>query len=253
MKSMIAGGLLMFFVLGVASAGLASAPEATAVPPVGPPEPLADTGKFALGVGYWFAQSVMKFNGTLNGQPTLRAFSAWSNQYYAQGNYTFLKDWEVYARLGAADLRVGPIVDLHESGQAWGSVGFKGVLYRYNNFAVGPLFEWSWYAHPGSPFYDQWNVDFGASAQYKLPALRDLTLYGGTLLYWHEAKSDLIHNNIGLPGGVPVAGQIKQQQWSNFGEFLGVKLPLVKESLFFMTEAQLTAKMSLGVLISYLF
>ena len=253
MKNIIVSGMVLLFVVSLASTGQASAPEATAVPPVGPPEPLADTGKFALGVGYWFAQSVMKFNGTLNNQPTLRAFSAWSNQYYAQGNYTFLKDWEVYGRLGEADLRVGPIVDLRESGEPYGSVGFKGVIYRHDNFALGPFVEGSWYAHPGSVFYDQWNVDFGASGQYKLPALgRDLTFYGGPFLYWHEAKSDLLRNS-GMTGGVPVSGQIKQQQWSNFGEFVGVKFPIVKEKLSFMTEGQLTSKMSLGALVSYLF
>ena len=71
-------------------------------------------------------------------------------------------------------------------------------------------------------------------------------------MYWHEAKS-YCPNNAGLTGGIPVYGQIKQQQWSNFGGFVGAKVPVVKEKLSFTTEGQLTSKVSLGGLISYLF
>ncbi len=84
MKTHIGMILVTLLIAGTASAGQ-----------FGPPEPLADTGKVALGLGYWLDRSDMELSD--------RHLESRSNQYYVQGNYTFLKDWEVYGRLGGAD------------------------------------------------------------------------------------------------------------------------------------------------------
>jgi hypothetical protein len=254
MKNIIGSGLAVLLVVGLASIGQASAPAATAVPPVGPPEPMADPGKFSLGFGYWFAQSEMKFyNGTLDDTPALTHFLARSNQYYGQGTFTLLKDWEVYGGLGEADLRVEGLKEVRDSGEPDGTLGFKGVIYRYESFAFGPFIEGACYGHHGTMFYDQWSVSLGASSQYKIPVGgRDLTVYGGPFMYWHENKAELVTNS-GMTGGVPISGQLKQEQWSNFGGFLGVKFPIVTKKVFFTVEGQMTSNASLGASISYLF
>jgi hypothetical protein len=215
---------------------------------------MADTGKFSLGVGYWFAQSEMKFyNGTLDDTPALTHFPARSNQYYGQGTFTLLKDWELYGRLGEADLKVSGLREVRDSGEPNGTLGFKGVVYRHENFAIGPFMEGSCYAHHGNPFYDQWNFSLGASSQYKIPVGgRDLTVYGGPFAYWHENKAELVTNS-GMTGGVPISGQLKQEQWSNFGGFLGVKFPIVREKVFLMVEGQTSRNASVGASIGYLF
>src|SRR5208337_573081 len=180
----------------------------------GPPEPLGNVGTFSLGTGYWLDHSRMKLGDDRLGTR--------SNQYFLQGDYTFLKDWEVYARLGSADM----IVHSHDtdqrfsdSGEAYGTLGFKGVLYRYKNFAVGPFLEGSWYGDHKNVADNQWDANLGVSAQYKIPvAGRDLTVYGGPFAYLHQADRAMALNP--APSADPSQDDMKERR--NAGGFLGV-------------------------------
>jgi hypothetical protein len=227
MKGIIAFVLMTLFIVSAASAGQ-----------FGPPEPMADTGKFSLGLGYWLDRTKMK----LEGDHTLRERS---NQYYLQGNYTFLKDWEVYGRLGAADLDLYRHRDHSDGAEPYGTLGFKGVMYRYKNFAIGPFVDGSWYADHDHVAHDQWAVNLGVSAQYKIPVgSRDLTLYGGPFAYWSRAESDIFAR------WAPTGDDLKEKH--NFGGFLGVKVPVVKQ-VFLTAEAQMKGRLGGGASISYAF
>jgi hypothetical protein len=232
MKSIIVTLLAVLFIVSAASAGQ-----------FGPPEPMADTGKFSFGLGYWFDQTEMKQGSS----HLLGTMTDKSNQYYLQGNYTFLKDWEVYGRFGASDLKVNTGVgNFSDSGEPYGTLGFKGVFYRYKNFAVGPFIQGSWYGDHTGVAKNQWDTNVGISAQYKVPVGScDFTVYGGPFAYWHQADSLLVPNS--------AVSQDDIKQKNNIGGFLGVKVPIVKQKVFFTAEGQLTNKVGAGASIGYAF
>ena len=230
MKSIIATVLAVLFIVSAVSAGQ-----------FGPPEPMADIGKFSLGLGHWLDRTKMKQDDDRLGTR--------SNQYYLQGNYTFLKDWEVYGRLGGANM----IVHSHDtqqrfsdSAEVYGTLGFKGVLYRYKNFAVGPFIEGSWYGDHKNVVDNQWEANLGVSAQYKIPVGScDLTVYGGPFVYWHQADSQLALN--------PAVSQNDMKERNNIGGFLGIKVPVVRQKIFLTAEAQMKDRLGGGVSLSYAF
>ncbi|HVN22864.1 MAG TPA: hypothetical protein VMT71_02755, partial [Syntrophorhabdales bacterium] len=166
MKSIIGAILAVMIIVSAASAG-----------EFGPPEPTAAPGKFSLGVGYWFDQPNMK----LDSNHLLGTMTSKSNQYYLQGTYTFLKNWEVYGRFGAADQKLDTDTrNYSDSAEPYGTLGFKGLAYQYKNFGIGPFVQGSWYGDHTGVMKNQWDVNLGISAQYKVPVGGcALTVYGG--------------------------------------------------------------------------
>jgi hypothetical protein len=230
MKGIIAGVLITFVFVAAASAG-----------EFGPPEPLGNVGQFSLGVGTWLDRSKMSLDGDRLGDR--------SSQYYLQGDYTFLKDWEAYGRLGSADQRLYSH-DLQQrftdGGDVFGTVGFKGVFFRQGNFALGPFIEGSMYGDHSGVSTNQWDANAGLSAQYKIPlGSRDLTLYGGPFAYIHRADVDFADS--------AVAGSDEISERHNVGGFLGVKVPVVQQKLFLTVEAQMRDRLSTGASLSYAF
>ncbi len=228
MKGFIATALLVLFLSTAAWAG-----------PFGPPEPFADPGKFSLELGYSFDRTGMKQDGDRLG---LR-----SHQYFLQGDYSLIKDWEVYGRFGAADERVFDR-DLHkrftDGAEPYGSLGFKGVLYRYNNFALGPFVEGSWYGDHSGLTKNQWDANLGMSAQYKLSIVRGyaLTVYGGPFAYLRQADSETST----LP-------QDDMKERHNLGGFLGVSLPVFNPRVVLNAEAQMKERLGGGLSLGYKF
>jgi len=226
MKRIVAAIFVTLLFVGTAFAGQ-----------FGPPEPLADPGKVSLGLGYWLDRTKMEQGGDRLGTK--------SNQYYLQGTYTFLKDWEVYGRLGGADM----VVHSQDTNQrfsdgvnVYGSLGFKGVVYRYGDFAVGPFIEGSWYGDYKDVAKNLWDTNVGVSAQYKIHAV---TLYGGPFGYWHEADSRLALN--------PSVSQDDMKERHNLGGFLGVSVPVVQQKVFLAAEVQMKDRPGVGASISYKF
>jgi len=246
MKSIIGAILAVMIIVSAASAG-----------EFGPPEPTAAPGKFSLGVGYWFDQSNMK----LDSNHLLGTMTSKSNQYYLQGTYTFLKNWEVYGRFGAADQKLDTDTrNYSDSAEPYGTLGFKGLAYQYKNFGIGPFVQGSWYGDHTGVMKNQWDVNLGISAQYKVPVGGcALTVYGGPFAYWHQADSSLPYHSLfwhqaalGLPPG-PIAPQDDIKQKNNVGGFLGVKFPIVNQKVFFTVEGQLTNEVGAGASIAYAF
>jgi len=232
MKTSIGIAFVVLLIASVASAGQ-----------FGPPEPTADTGKFSVGMGYWLDRSEMRVD-----HDTL---TAKSRQLYLQGDYTFIKDWEAYGRLGGASLKLdNDGADFRDRMRGYGTLGLKGVAYRYQNFAVGPFVESSLYRdHKDSidgnnvKVKDQWDLNLGVSAQYKIPVGScDLTVYGGPFAYWNRSTLDV----------TGLASEDAREK-NNIGGFLGVKVPIVKQKMFLTAECQFKDKIGTGVSISYTF
>ncbi|OPY67578.1 MAG: hypothetical protein A4E57_02241 [Syntrophorhabdaceae bacterium PtaU1.Bin034] len=203
----------------------------------GPPEPVPDPGRASVGVGYFFDRTGLKQDGV--------ALKTKSNQYYIQADYSFVKDWEVYGRLGGADM----VVHSRTTGQrfsdaasVYGSLGLKGIAYQSGNFAVGPFVEGSLYGDHTNVATNQWDANVGVSAQYKV---QGVTLYGGPFAYWHRADSQLAIN--------PAVSQDEIKERHNIGAFLGARVPVVSRKVFLTAEAQLKNKPGGGASISYKF
>jgi hypothetical protein len=226
MKSFIGAVLITLLLVGTALAG-----------EFGPPEPLADPGKVSVGLGYWLDRTKMKQDSESVGTR--------SNQYYVQGTYTLLKDWEIYGKLGGADM-IFHNHDTHQrfsdSANVFGTLGFKGVLYRCGNFAVGPFIEGTWYGDAAGVAKNQWETNVGVSAQYKI---RSVTLYGGPFAYWRQADSRLALN--------PALSQDDIKEKHNFGGFLGVRVPVLQQRVFLTVEGQMKDRPGAGASISYKF
>ncbi len=224
--------VLAVFLITVLFAGTASAAGM-----FGPPEPLADPGKFSLDAGYMLDKTKMKQGDDRIGTR--------SNEYYLQGNYSFLKDWEVYGRLGGADM-VAHSYDTQQrfgaSPNIFGSLGFKGVAYRNGNFAFGPFAEGTMYGNYSGVARNQWETDVGVSAQYKIKAV---TIYGGPFGYWRQADSQLALN--------PPISQDDMKERSNIGGFLGMRFPIVQQKVFLTAEAQMRDRPGIGASLSYKF
>ncbi|MGD0663018.1 MAG: hypothetical protein ABSD38_33640 [Syntrophorhabdales bacterium] len=230
MKGIIVSVLITFVFVATAFAG-----------EFGPPEPLGNVGQFTLGTGVWEDRSKMSLDGDHLGDR--------SSQYYLQGDYTFLKDWEVYGRLGSADQRLYSH-DLQQrftdGGDVFGTIGFKGVFFRQGNFALGTFVEGSLYGDHNGVTTNQWDANVGLSAQYKIPVgSRDLTLYGGPFAYVHRAEADFVDS--------AVTGSDEMSERHNLGGFLGVKVPVVQQKLFLTVEAQMRDRLSTGASLSYAF
>ena len=230
MKGIIVGVLVSFVFVAAASAG-----------EFGAPEPLGNAGQFSLGVGTWLDRSRMSLDGDRLGDR--------SAQYYLQGDYTFIKDWEVYGRVGSADQRLYSH-DLQErftdGGEAFGTLGFKGVFFRQGNFAVGPFIEGSLYGDHSGVSTNQWDANAGLSAEYRIPVGQtSLTVYGGPFAYVHRADADFVDT--------AVAGSSTASERQNLGGFLGVRVPLVNQKLFVTVEGQMRDKISTGASLNYVF
>ena len=246
MKSFIGSILAVIVIVSVASAG-----------EFGPPEPTAAPGKFSVGAGYWFDQSSVK----LDSNHLLGTMTSKSNQYYLQGTYTFLKDWEVYGRFGGADQKIDSDArNFSDSAEPYGTLGFKGLAYQYKNFGIGPFVQGSWYGDHTGVMHNQWDLNLGISAQYKVPVGGcDLTVYGGPFAYLQQGDSNLHYHSlyrsyaaVGFPLP-PASFQDDIKEKNNFGGFLGVKFPIVRQKVFFTAEGQLTDKVSAGASIAYAF
>lgn len=230
MKGIVVCVSVVFLFVAAASAG-----------EFGPPEPQGDVGQFSLGAGVWLDRSEMTLDGD-----HLRDRSA---QYYLQGDYTFLKDWEVYGRVGSADQSIYS-QDLEERftavGRGFGTLGFKGVLFRQGNFAFGPFAEGTRYEVQPRVSEDQWDVNGGVSAVYQLPVGSTyLSVYGGLFGYMHRAMANF--------ADTAFAGSDEMRERHNFGGFLGLKVPIVKQKLFLTVEGQMRDKLSTGASLSYTF
>jgi hypothetical protein len=236
------GLLVLFFVIsGPASAGQ-----------FGPTELTAQAGKFSFGVGYFFEDT--KWEG-----PTLFEHE-WdirteSHQGYLQGSYGITKDWEVYGRLGAGDVKFNDkdMDELRDSAKIFGSLGFKGVMYSYRMFSLSLFGQGTLYSDckdsiSGRPvtgdleLKDYYNLNAGLSGQLKH---KDFAIYGGPFWYYSRAKLDV---SVNVPGSlISDSGGVESKH--NMGGFLGVSIPLdTRVRLNF--EGQLRHSISYGALVS---
>jgi hypothetical protein len=206
----------------------------------GPPEPTAKEGKPSIGIGYFYSESKMKSGDTGN-----LVFK--SNQVFLQGSFSFVKNWEVFGRIGGADMKD------HASGfkdgmKAFGSLGVRGLVYDDGLFGFGPVIQGNIYSRHndttisgGEPerftVENSWDGSVGLAAQIKIDKV---VFYYGPFAY--VARNKLKVQNY--------SATLKEKQ--NVGGFLGVNVLAIK-GLNICIEGQYTGRFSVGGMVNYSF
>lgn len=244
----------------------------------GAPEPLAKEGKVAFGIGYFYSNEKLKpsddaFLGTADFWQKARFMQ---NTAYLQGSYGIFKNWEVFGRLGFADLQASDTFnwntytdDFKDTYQVFGTLGIKGVMYSnpsfamgpFSTFSIGPILKGSYYsdyqdsamgAIGGTAVTmtysakDMWDASFALAMQTKL---NSVILYAGPFAYWRNIKSEL---TVQITGTGIFTDSTKYESENNVGGFAGIRVPIMK-NVNFELEGQYTNSFSAGAAVVYSF
>ena len=244
-KVLISSFLLLFVSYGIASAGM-----------FGPTEPTAQPCKFSLGVGYFWDDTKWKADGD-----DLRTQS---NMGYVQGSFAPMKNFEIFGRLGGADLKTKDTdPTFKDDAKVFGSLGVKAIFYQDKIFGFGAFAQGTYHFQDykdtffagtvnGIPVNaefkvkDYYNVQAGLSAQVKV---QEFIIYGGGFWYYARAKAEL--NVVAQGITVNVADETLKEK-TPVGGFLGVKIPFTKQ-VSLNLEGQYRDELSGGAFLSYAF
>lgn len=260
-KGCLGIGLLAFFLV---MTGLASAGQ------FGPTEPTANPGKFSLGIGYFWEDTKWDvFDTSLRTQ---------SHQVYLQGSFAPTKNFEIFGRLGGANLETKDTdFDFKDDANLFGTLGLKVMFYQDKIFGLGAFAQGTYHFEDykdsdsfagadvingipvntfGTVDYkikDYYDVQAGISGQIKC---QNFIVYGGPFVYFGRAK---LEGN-GIATGTTPFGTVTllfddsetMEEKTTFGGFLGVKIPFTKQ-LGLTLEGQYRDEFSGGAYLSYSF
>ncbi len=231
----------------------------------GPPQTVSRTaGGLNTAIGYQYHEDTYKHH-------TNHVLT--QNQIYSQASYGASDIWEIYGRIGAADLKMSDAFssthpstvnignDFHEYWRLFGTLGAKGFYPINKFFGVGAFVQGSYnigkYAdetavlHNGT-FYvsdleikNLWDVNIGLGVQATVPF--GIKLYGGPYIYYAEADARLSGNIPGIPFGTE---KTLLKNDSLAGGYFGVDIPLIR-GFRLNIEGQYTNRFSVGSAITY--
>ena len=244
---------------------LAIHPAATAGGLFGPPQTISKTaGGLNTAIGYQYHEDTYKhhINSVLR-----------QNQIYSQAAWGASDIWEIYGRVGAADLKMSDVFssnqistvnigdDFHESWRFFGTLGAKGFYPINRIFGVGAFIQGSYnigkYADETAILHNTsflvadlevknlWDVNVGLGVQATVPF--GIKLYGGPYVYYAEADARLSGNIPGLPFGTE---KTLLKNKSLVGGYCGVDIPLIR-GFRLNIEGQYTNRFSVGSAITY--
>ena len=231
----------------------------------GPPQTVSkETGGLNTAIGYFYNEDTFK-NDT---DHLIRQNSIYSQVAYGGNNM-----WEIYGRIGVADLKIFDVFsssdastttnknNFEENWKFFGTLGAKGFYPISNIFGIGAFVQGTYHfsdytdsvagINGGTPYTaglkikNLWDINFGMGFQMTVPL--DIKLYAGPYVYYSEAKASLDSN---IPGIDYAAGNVSIRNKSIVGGFAGVDLPLFK-GFHINVEGQYADRFSAGVAMSY--
>lgn len=231
----------------------------------GPPQTVSrEAGGLNTAIGYAYHEDKYK-NGP--------EYIIRQNQVYSQVAYGGHNSWEIYGRLGVADLKIFDAFsstnastitsnnDFTENWKFFGTLGAKGFLPINKILGIGAFIQGTYYfnnftgdvagTNAGAPFtadlkvQNMWDVNFGIGFQATVPY--GIKLYAGPYIYYSEAKVGLSTNIPGLEFGTE---NVLLKNKTIAGGFIGADIPLAK-GFHLNVEGQYSERLSVGAAVSY--
>jgi hypothetical protein len=249
--------LMIMSALSIASAG----------GPFGPPQTVSrQGGGLNTAIGNWYHEDTY-----VNGSDHIIR----QNEIYSQVAYGAENIWEIYGRVGIADMKVSDAFrstsattatfknDFAENGKFTGTLGAKG-FYPFNKiFGIGAYLQGTLYfsnfsddiagRNNGTPFTTDlkvsnlWDVNLGIGFQAAVPL--DIKLYMGPYVYYSEGRAHLAANIAGLDYA---GGNVLIRNKTNGGGFAGLDIPL-PFGFRLNVEGQYSDRLSAGASVSYVY
>lgn len=235
----------------------------------GAPEPMANPGKFSVGIGAFYSSEKLKASddGFLGGADFWQKTRFTTSEGYVQGSFGIVKNWEIFGRLGGAQMFVSDAFnfnsytdDFKDRWNLYGTLGVKGVVWSSGPFSVGPVFHASYYdrfkdstagtiggnyVNMNYEVSEIWDMNLGVSVQAKFSGV---TFFAGPFVYWRNAVSNLEITSGGRFG----SDSTRYVSENNVGGFGGVRIPIMK-NFAIEVEGQYTNMFSAGALAVYKF
>jgi len=235
--------------------------------PFGPPQTVSkEAGGLNTAIGYFYSEDTFKNDN---------AHILKQNSIYSQVAYGGNNIWEIYGRIGVADLKISDAfsstdaltttskLDFAENWKFFGTLGAKGFYPISKIFGVGAFIQGTYHfsnytdsvsgsaGAGGVPYIadlkikNLWDINFGMGLQITAPLA--IKLYAGPYAYYAEAKASLDSN---IPGIEYAAENVSIRNKSIVGGFGGVDIPLFK-GFHVNIEGRYAERFSAGVAISY--
>jgi len=223
-----------------------------------------EAGGVNTAIGYFYAEDTFK-----NDTDHLIK----QNSIYSQVSYGANNMWEIYGRIGVADLKISECfsstnaltttskLDFKENWKFFGTLGAKGFYPISKIFGIGAFVQGTYHFNDytdsvtgssnGAPYTadlkikNLWDINFGMGFQLTVPL--DIKLYAGPYVYYSEAKASLDQN---IPGIEYAAGNVSIRNKSIVGGFAGIDIPLFK-GFHLNAEGRYADRFSAGAAISY--
>lgn len=220
----------------------------------GSPRPTTVPGGFALGFGYFHYESKWgPEDDTFFGISDIwDEVEAKSDRVYVQGSFSFLKNWEVYARVGAADMRLedafAGIEDFKDDYQPFGTAGIRGLFYNGGSWGIGPFAQVNYvftdfeneisevgiidgmpvHVSDKRKYENPWDISAGVAFYMKQGIVN---FYGGPFFYWGKADTEDDIELIDVETDtllLSASGPTTYEEKGNLGGYLGVQVSLGK-------------------------
>lgn len=240
-------------------------PEAMSTGLFGPLQTVSkDAGGLNTAIGYFYHEDTYK-NGV---DHTVRL-----NEIYSQAAYGAKNIWEIYARVGLADMKFFDVFSSTDASiktdrdnfeanwEFFGTIGAKAFYPINSIFGIGAFVQGTYYfsdfvdtvsgTDGGTPFISElkiknfWNANFGVGVQATLP--HGIKFYAGPYIYYSDASVSL-RSCISGSGYLVEDDNIRNK--SIVGGFTGLDIPLVK-GFRLNVEGQLSDRFSAGAAVSY--
>lgn len=242
-------------------------PEAMAAGLFGAPQTVSrPEGGLNTAIGYRYHQDVFE-----NGMD----YKIRQNEIYSQAAYGAKNIWEIYSRVGVADMKIVDIFrstdydietgknNFEENWKFSGTLGAKAFYPMNKIFGVGAFVQGTYYFSDfddkvsgtslGEPFThylkmkNLWDINVGVGLQTTLPC--GTRIYAGPYISYSEAEMSSSSDRAGS-GYITDDFSVKSKSFA--GGYAGADIPLVK-GFRLNVEGQFANEFSAGAAISYIY
>ncbi len=267
----------------LSAAVLAIAGSLTVAGEIGPPEPTETDPNMPLSFSLGYERSEAVFepsSSSIRGIENLTGptpieivgFSDTTVQQekgYMQAGLNIENQFEVYGRIGVADVELSDHLQILEGQLSAGNfndstlkpyttLGVKGLLYESETGAigVGPFMQASYYSsyrdrinleevagmdgvYFTTRWRHMWDINAGLAAQVKVD---EAVIYGGPMLYYSGARVKHTYTE----GDESISTRKNYREKGNVGSFIGARIPL-PENMHVGVEGRYRSAFSMGV------